>query len=200
MSFYTSKADTSKFLNLRNWLFLWLTLVFGAFSAQASFPSDIKLLPQWERVIKASYARFKPLTIADIRNINKEINYFPYISDLENYGKYEHWATIEEFYANNGGDCEDYAIAKYFRFIELGVPTTDMSIVIGSKKHTNFPHAALLIKHHGKRLYLDSNNNNLNDERKYFRHFSPIYFANVTDNSGKIAVQVAFVDSNLTTK
>jgi predicted transglutaminase-like cysteine proteinase len=33
----------------------------------------------------------------------------------------DYWATPTEMLASNGGDCEDYSIAKYFTLLALGV-------------------------------------------------------------------------------
>jgi predicted transglutaminase-like cysteine proteinase len=53
-----------------------------------------------------------------LNKINDEVNAIPYVSDQDMYGKADYWASPEEFYANNGGDCEDFAIAKLKRMLE----------------------------------------------------------------------------------
>ena len=45
-----------------------------------------------------------------------------FMSDADNYGVEDYWATPYECLGRDAGDCEDYAIAKYFTLIELGVP------------------------------------------------------------------------------
>ena len=40
-----------------------------------------------------------------------------------------HWATLLEF-LRRGGDCEDYATAKYFLLRELGFPADDMRVLV----------------------------------------------------------------------
>ena len=37
-------------------------------------------------------------------------------------GKVNRWSTPKEFLLNGYGDCEDYAIMKYFTLLELGIP------------------------------------------------------------------------------
>jgi transglutaminase-like putative cysteine protease len=53
--------------------------------------------------------------------VNRYVNEIQYMQDVANWGESDHWAAPAEFFAN-GGDCEDYAIAKYFLLRELGVP------------------------------------------------------------------------------
>lgn len=42
--------------------------------------------------------------------------------DLQTWGRADHWATPAEVLARGRGDCEDYAIAKYFALLAAGVP------------------------------------------------------------------------------
>lgn len=60
--------------------------------------------------------------------VNRFFNRIPYASDIEHWGKDDYWATPVELLASNGGDCEDYAIAKYLTLRELGVPADRMRI------------------------------------------------------------------------
>jgi len=58
--------------------------------------------------------------------VNSFFNQIPYYTDLEHWGKKDYWATPLEKLSTNGGDCEDYAIAKYFTLSELGVSETKL--------------------------------------------------------------------------
>ncbi len=53
--------------------------------------------------------------MAQLKNINEYFNYVNYRGDAR-----DKWLTPEEFVAR-GGDCEDYAIAKYLTLKSLGV-------------------------------------------------------------------------------
>lgn len=55
-----------------------------------------------------------------IKIVNDYFNKIPYIDDIDNYNKIDYWANRNEF-IKNGGDCEDFAIAKYYTLIDLGV-------------------------------------------------------------------------------
>ena len=55
-------------------------------------------------------------------HVNDYINQVRFVEDLAHWGVEDYWATPAETVASNGGDCEDYSIAKYFLLKELGVP------------------------------------------------------------------------------
>lgn len=63
-----------------------------------------------------------------LRKTNDFYNQVPYYSDQEHWGVDDYWATPVEFIASFGGDCEDYAIAKYMTLKELGIPVDRLRI------------------------------------------------------------------------
>jgi len=52
---------------------------------------------------------------------NDFFNRVPWILDPEHWGKVDYWATPYEMLGTNGGDCEDFSIAKYFSLAAMGV-------------------------------------------------------------------------------
>lgn len=60
--------------------------------------------------------------------VNRFFNQWSYVSDQENYGVSEYWAAPLEF-MNKGGDCEDFAIAKYASLQLLGYTDQHMRII-----------------------------------------------------------------------
>lgn len=54
--------------------------------------------------------------------VNAQANSVPSVSDAEHWQQAEYWATPVEFVGSNGGDCEDFAIAKYLELRAAGVP------------------------------------------------------------------------------
>ena len=57
-----------------------------------------------------------------LRLVNRFFNRNRFVSDRSHWGQEDYWATPVEFLSSNGGDCEDFSIAKYFTLRELGVP------------------------------------------------------------------------------
>ncbi len=52
----------------------------------------------------------------------------PFRSDARHWKKEDYWASPYEALVTNGGDCEDYVIAKYYSLARLGVATEKMRI------------------------------------------------------------------------
>lgn len=49
--------------------------------------------------------------------------------DLETWGKVDYWASPLETLERGQGDCEDYAIAKYFSLLAAGLPEAKLRLV-----------------------------------------------------------------------
>ena len=64
-----------------------------------------------------------------IYEVNNFFNRVPYKTDLEHWGKSDYWATPIEMLGTNGGDCEDYVIAKYFSLRQLGIPDSKLRMM-----------------------------------------------------------------------
>lgn len=64
-----------------------------------------------------------------LRSINGFFNQFHFINDNKLWGENDYWATPVEFIGVNGGDCEDFSIAKYFGLLELGIAPEKLRLV-----------------------------------------------------------------------
>ncbi|WP_370694268.1 transglutaminase-like cysteine peptidase [Psychrobium sp. 1_MG-2023] len=78
-----------------------------------------------------------------LEKVNNFFNFFHFVDDIKLWGEENYWATPLEFIGVNGGDCEDYSIAKYFSLLELGVPDKKMRITMVKAKHLNQYHMVL---------------------------------------------------------
>jgi len=78
-----------------------------------------------------------------LQSVNDQLNRIPYLSDQSHWGQEDYWATPAESVASNGGDCEDYAIAKYFMLKELGVPLQRLRITYVKALRLNAAHMVL---------------------------------------------------------
>jgi predicted transglutaminase-like cysteine proteinase len=52
-----------------------------------------------------------------------------FASDDDVWGVPDYWASPLESLAKGAGDCEDYAIAKYFSLVALGIPVAKLRLV-----------------------------------------------------------------------
>ena len=80
---------------------------------------------------------------AKLKKVNRFFNMFRFIDDIALWGVANYWATPVEFIGVNGGDCEDYSIAKYFTLLELGVPDEKMRITMVKAVQLNQYHMVL---------------------------------------------------------
>lgn len=63
-----------------------------------------------------------------IEKVNNFFNKLDFVSDILHWQKTDYWATPVEFLASDGGDCEDFALAKYFTLKLLGVAEEKMNM------------------------------------------------------------------------
>ena len=67
-------------------------------------------------------------------------------------GRDDDWRTLDEF-LHQGGDCEDYAIAKYFLLRRLGFAIDDVRVAITWDRQARAYHAVTLV-HFVERIYV----------------------------------------------
>jgi len=103
-----------------------------------------------ERARKRGKAWFKLMrknidkpTLDNLSKVNQFFNMFRFIDDSRLWGVSNYWATPIEFIGVNGGDCEDYSIAKYFTLLELGIPDEKMRITMVKAVQLNQYHMVL---------------------------------------------------------
>lgn len=63
-----------------------------------------------------------------LENVNRFFNAFDFVTDHSHWGIEDYWATPVELIASNGGDCEDFALAKYFTLKALGVAENRLTL------------------------------------------------------------------------
>jgi predicted transglutaminase-like cysteine proteinase len=90
-----------------------------------------------------------------LRTVHELVNRQPYREDPDQFGEEDRWQTPLAF-AMRGGDCEDFAIAKYFLLRLLGVPAADLRVTVLTGSRSSEVHAVLLARHAGEWLVLDN--------------------------------------------
>ncbi len=166
----------------------------GLFGTSEIKSSGVSMFPKWTAVMarfegqmhteglsptvqawKSHLQGMKDLSASEqIDAVNKYINSVRYVEDNVNYNKSDYWATPIEF-LTRGGDCEDFAIAKYASLRALGFSTDQMRIAIVQDKVKNVPHAILIVYEGGKAHVLDNQDahvRNADDINRYKPIFS----------------------------
>ena len=75
--------------------------------------------------------------------VNRFFNKMKFVNDRDHWGKEDYWATPLQMLTSNGGDCEDYSIAKYFTLREMGVPAERMRLTYVKAIKLNQAHMVL---------------------------------------------------------
>jgi predicted transglutaminase-like cysteine proteinase len=78
------------------------------------------------------------------------------VSDIQQYGLDDYWASPLEMLTSHAGDCEDYAIAKYVALQAAGVAPDDLRLVIVRDLRHQATHAVLAVHQDGEWLLLDN--------------------------------------------
>lgn len=73
--------------------------------------------------------------------VNRQITF---VSDQQHYGRPDYWATPVESLGAGAGDCEDYAIAKYYALRAMGVPDDKLRLMYVRALRQNEPHMVLV--------------------------------------------------------
>lgn len=97
-----------------------------------------------------------------------------YTSDLSQHGVIDHWSSALETLGWGRGDCEDYAIAKYVLLRSVGVPDSDLRILLGRDRAAREDHAVLAVKAGASWIILDNRSANTSADAD-FTHFTPLY-------------------------
>jgi predicted transglutaminase-like cysteine proteinase len=111
--------------------------------------------------------------------INRYFNSLPYVEDTRQFGDDDHWQHAEEF-VRRGGECKDYAIAKYRTLIAAGFPENRMRIVLVDDRVARGEHAVLAIRLHGQTFILDNQVKEVRAEQ-FVTTYRPLYAFNRND-------------------
>lgn len=153
------------------------------------FTKWTEMFERFERELQTSHAQntiskwqvtlrgYQNLSLKDMAGkVNDFVNETRYITDQNNYGKSDYWATPVEF-LKNGGDCEDFAITKYTALRMLGVPENRLRIAIVHDNLKNIPHAILIVYTDEGAYLLDNQQDRMVNVDGYTR-YRPIFSIN----------------------
>ena len=114
-----------------------------------------------------------------LNRVNRFFNQVRFLDDQMHWRRGDYWATPIELLATNGGDCEDFAIAKYFTLKQLGLPVSKMRLTYVKAIELNQAHMVLTYyKEQGQPpLVLDNLTNEILPANKR-RDLVPVYSFN----------------------
>jgi hypothetical protein len=150
---------------LDKWLSVSQNMDFGLMAA------EINILPP-----------IKPDTfVFGLRTINDLVNMFEYRSDTKDY-----WKNPNDFFQDQFGDCEDFAIAKYALLRIMGVQDSQIKLLIVRDTSRQIDHAILTVydSYNDNPWVLDIyRENDMNQADMYQDIYEPIISINNTSTS-----------------
>lgn len=156
----------------------------GTAGSELSFERYHKLIDSNARSSSGSAQKWQILTrlirnqhpLAQLKLVQQFFNTLPYHSDQELYFKEDYWASAGEF-LRRGGDCEDYAIAKYRALVDSGYDARALRVILVMNRSTDEPHAVLAARFGDTTYILDNQRQDIfldNDLSQY----EPVYSMN----------------------
>lgn len=118
--------------------------------------------------------------IKQMQLVNILWNRIPYREDIKAWNREDYWASPGEF-AKNGGDCEDYAIAKYLTLRKLGFAAENMRVLVVTDVKSGQAHAVLAVWHKGRAYILDNLSNMILPAEKLSGKYVP--HASINENA-----------------
>ena len=97
-------------------------------------------LRAWQRLVNRAW---KKPEMTQLKLVNDFFNNRIFTTDQRLWHKQDYWATPVEFLIKNAGDCEDFAIAKYFTLRKLGVPDKKLLLTYVKAIRLNQAHMVL---------------------------------------------------------
>lgn len=145
-------------------------------------PKGLKRVQLWDKMLEKSKDE---KILQKLKNVNDFFNKISYKTDISHWKKKDYWATPFEFLGSGAGDCEDYAIGKYFSLRYLGIPDEKLRImyVTYKVKRSKFDRTHMVLTYTHKKgstpIVLDNINKKLKLANKR-KDLIPVYSFNAS--------------------
>jgi len=141
-----ARPDTSSAFAAVAILLAVLLLITGC-GAKKKIPETAVELDPGQQRVAAWHALLRQKQQADemekLESVNTFFNQLEFVDDLHHWGREDYWATPQEMLVSNGGDCEDFATAKYFTLRHLHIPDEKMRLTYVKALKLQQPHMVL---------------------------------------------------------
>ena len=113
--------------------------------------------------------------LARLRTVNRAVNLsIRPVSDLDQYGYPDYWASPLQTLGSGAGDCEDYAIVKYVALRDMGFDAADLRFVIVHDNMHQTEHAVIAVRDGQDWLILDNRTMAILSSGDV-RHYQPLF-------------------------
>lgn len=100
----------------------------------------VKRLLAWQELIRTNQSLSESRKLEEV---NRFFNTVDFVDDSIHWNKKDYWATPVEFLASDGGDCEDFSLAKYFTLKALGISEKKLNLTYVKALKLNQAHMVL---------------------------------------------------------
>lgn len=153
----------------------WTTVMRRFEDEMGTSASKAPRIMQWRTEIRRLQNTSR---LQQVEAVNDYINQVRYIEDKNAFGRSDYWATPIEF-LSRGGDCEDFAIAKYASLRALGFSSEQLRIAVVEDQVKKIHHAILIVYLEDGAYVLDNQDKALKPMRTVSR-YKPIFSINST--------------------
>ncbi len=147
-------SDILKYLQRSFLLFLFLCCIAGVANGERfALPESLLSMVEQQYGIRAKsrLLAWQALIRSDssetdgekLKKVNDFFNKIRFVDDKIHWKKKDYWATPVEFLSTNGGDCEDFSLAKYFTLKALGVHESKLNLTYVKALELNQAHMVL---------------------------------------------------------
>ena len=111
----------------------------GVFEQQYGATARLRI-ERWQSLIRTG---MELGNLEKLQQVNAFFNEVEFINDIDHWGVEDYWATPTQLLASNGGDCEDFSIAKYFTLRQMGIPAEHLRLTYVKALELNQAHMVL---------------------------------------------------------
>ena len=127
---------------------------------------ESKEMERWSGLVTDLKAQNK---LRQLITVNRWFNRLPYKYDEYAYNSVDYWADTAELLQKRG-DCEDFALSKYFTLRRLGFTPDELKITVVYDNEKFLNHAVLMVYTGGTRYMLDSNSDDMGPSPMDYRY------------------------------
>ena len=90
-------------------------------------PAQVGVFAEWQQMLVSGSTLSES---EKLRRVNRFFNrHIAFDDDQIVWGQSDYWATPIETIGRGRGDCEDFAVAKYFSLLKLGIPVGKLRLI-----------------------------------------------------------------------
>ncbi len=108
---------------MRTYIYLFIVCILSSNASAADSPVAALSMDDLLQALKQQQS-----ALQKVAYVNRFFNQLQWVEDKELWQQDDYWATPDESLTKKAGDCEDFAIAKYFSLLDAGIAVEQLKI------------------------------------------------------------------------